>query len=273
MTRLNCMARFRNGRCALVEDELSLCTGGLADFLTLCEHHYRAARPATMTRVLALRRRSPTVADRFLSRPAESQTVAVLVESLPSLGCRLRDEATAGRYASLRGMARRARALNAEVRCISRVIVHPQWRGLGLAVRLVKCALHTATTPLTEAIAAMGSVHPFFRKAGMTPYQAARSEADARLIAAMHSAGLNELGLALIDRFAAQMQSLDAPAQRLVQRELERWFAKTMMRRPADLREQLVAARRWLLCEPVYFLHVNANHGRHDDGTGRDTAG
>lgn len=60
--------------------------------------------------------------------------------------------------------------LNAEVRCISRVIVHPSFRGLGIGVGLVRHALDTATTPYTEAIAAMGWVHPLFEKAGMEAF-------------------------------------------------------------------------------------------------------
>jgi len=256
----------------LIEDELELCAGSAADYRALREHHYRAARPATMTRVLALRLNRSSVAGRFLRRREEPQTVAVLVESLPSLGCRLREEATGGRYAAVRGMSQRARALNAEIRCISRVIVHPQWRGLGLAVRLVKAALATATTAATEAIAAMGSVHPFFERAGMTAYRAAGREQDARLIAALHRAGLNELDVAVVDRFAERLASLDAPSRGLVQRELKRWFAKTMCRPSNELREQFVAARQWLISDPVYFLHVNANHGRQSHGTCRDSA-
>ena len=74
--------------------------------------------------------------------------------------------ATGGRYG---GPDRRAAAalLNAEVEAISRVIVHPVYRGCGLAVRLIRHALMHAETPMVEALAAMGAVHPLFEKAGM----------------------------------------------------------------------------------------------------------
>ena len=73
-----------------------------------------------------------------------------------------------GRYA---GPDRRAALgrLNAEVEWISRVIVHPTYRGCGLAVRLVRHALATAPVPVVEALAAMGKIHPFFARAGMQP--------------------------------------------------------------------------------------------------------
>jgi GNAT superfamily N-acetyltransferase len=252
----NVLNRFHAPRGASQADDLVLLAGTFADFAALRGHHYRAARPATFTRIVALRDGRPTVVGRYLRRRGEPRPVAVLVESLPSLGCRLRDEATGGRYASIKPAGRRARALNAEVRCISRVIVQPQFRGLGLAVRLVKHALATATTPITEAIAAMGNVHPFFEKAGMAAYRSPRTEWDARLIAALRTAGVSELDLARVEETAARIESLPMPARRFLERELHRWHAKVMVSTAADLREQLRSARQWLLCDPVYYLKV-----------------
>jgi len=53
---------------------------------------------------------------------------------------------------------------------ISRVVVHPIYRGCGLAVRLVRHALRTARTSRIEALAVMGAIHPFFELAGMKCY-------------------------------------------------------------------------------------------------------
>src|SRR5205085_372514 len=116
--------------------------------------------------------REPTVVGRWLQRPERCEVLGVLVRSLPQLCCQLRDLATGGRYRTLR---RRDAAvvLNREVRTISRVVIDPRVRGLGLAVRLVRHAL-THTSPaihFTEALAAMGRVSPFFQHAGMTRYQ------------------------------------------------------------------------------------------------------
>jgi predicted N-acetyltransferase YhbS len=54
------------------------------------------------------------------------------------------------------------------VRTIARVIVHPQFRGLGVAARLVRRICNECPTRYVEAFAAMGDVHPFFEHAGMT---------------------------------------------------------------------------------------------------------
>ena len=81
-------------------------------------------------------------------------------------GC---DRATGGAYA-LPDVRRRAALLNRDFRRLARVIVHPTFRGIGLAVLLVRHALAHAPTPYVEALAVMGRIHPFFQTAGMTVY-------------------------------------------------------------------------------------------------------
>jgi predicted N-acetyltransferase YhbS len=57
--------------------------------------------------------------------------------------------------------------VNRHVRTISRVVVHPQFRGVGLASGLVRAICRAAPTRYVEAFAVMGRVHPFFEKGGM----------------------------------------------------------------------------------------------------------
>ena len=61
----------------------------------------------------------------------------------------------------------RARA-TAGACAIGRLIVHPQFRSIGLSTWLVRTMCARATTRYVEAFAAMGRVHPFFTRAGMT---------------------------------------------------------------------------------------------------------
>ncbi len=154
------LARFARLPAWPLEEQLRLSPGTLADYTALAPWHYRAGRPATIARILRL----------AWPQDPHAAPAAVLVESLPTLACHRRDQALGGRYTACPEARTRARLLYAELRCISRVIVHPQWRGLGLAVRLVRHALFTATTPYTEAFARMGWLHPFFALAGMTAY-------------------------------------------------------------------------------------------------------
>ena len=214
-----------------------------------------------MTRLLALEDARPTVVGRYLRRRGDRTTVGVLVESYPALGCMMRDAALGGRYTAIRDRRARARAVNAELRCISRVIIAPQWRGLGLAVRLVRAALAQPTTIMTEALAAMGRVNPFFERAGMTAYPRPAHERDARLAAALRHAGFDPIDLARIGHLAQGIDRLPAAARRWLIAELRRWHGHGRGRdgtTRAGVTDMLIAARTSLLAEPVYYLKVHA---------------
>ena len=73
---------------------------------------------------------------------------------------------------------------------ISRVIVHPIYRSQGLSVRLVRHILRTSPAPLVEALAVMGRFHPFFERAGMTPYV----DEDLRYVYYYHRGSLAQAG-------------------------------------------------------------------------------
>jgi GNAT superfamily N-acetyltransferase len=57
--------------------------------------------------------------------------------------------------------------LNKKLSVISRVVVHPKYRSIGLGVKLVKETLPLAPTPCVEMIAVMAKYNPFAEKAGM----------------------------------------------------------------------------------------------------------
>lgn len=252
-------------RLATIEAEpnaveaLRLGEGTMDDYRALARHHYRSGKPAVATRVLVLRHAAPTVVGRFLSRGDESAVVAVLVESMPTLSCRLRDAALRNRYGPWLDAAQRARLLNDEVRCISRVVVEPRWRGQGAAVRLVRHALATATTPVTEALAAMGRVTPFFEKAGMTAYRRPPHAHDARLSAALATIGLTPHDLAATRVVWRMIESLPEHRRTWLVRELERWHRASYggyAPDGGDALRWLRAAGERLLVRPVYYVHV-----------------
>ncbi|MEZ6194059.1 MAG: hypothetical protein R3C45_22660, partial [Phycisphaerales bacterium] len=117
--------RFLSRGGAGQPEHLELVRGDITDYNALKEHHYRADRPATLTRVLAIRHTERSAMDRFTHTPATPRTVAVLTESLPSLSCKMRNFALNDRYGTWLEPGPRAKLLNSEVRVISRVVVHP----------------------------------------------------------------------------------------------------------------------------------------------------
>jgi GNAT superfamily N-acetyltransferase len=262
---------------------LVLEAGTRRDYAAVAPLHYLAGPPATMTRVLVLRDPEPTVTARWLGpglrRRCFGGPAAVLVESLPALCCRLREVAFGERYGGWLPAGERARLLNAEVRCISRVVVDPRWRGMGLAVRLVRHALATRTTPVTEALAAMGHVSPFFERAGMSAYRRPLHPWDARLAAALEAAGIPlQWPLRATPELAAAGSELPGTGSELpgagvlpgagaggwVERELMRWWRHAAGRsrkgpgRAAapGVDEVLRVAVRRLRVRPVYYAGV-----------------
>ncbi len=244
-------------------DDLVIQPGTFADYKRLAQFHYRGQRPGAVTSVLRMVRRGPSVVGRFLRRGAETQVVGVLVRSLPQLSCRLRDVATGNRY---RLLCQRDAAvmLNREVRTISRVVIDPCWRGLGLAVKLVRAALQQpeqdCEAPLTEALAAMGRVSPFFEHAGMRRYDRPPGPAQSRLIDALRLLGLEPSALASVATVEQIVSTGDPQSAQFLLRELQRWQRGAhrtagLVVRGMTLRELLVAARNQLLSQPVYYLH------------------
>jgi ABC-type ATPase with predicted acetyltransferase domain len=134
--------------------------GSIRDYRALARFHYIAGEPAAHKCVWVVD------APEAVAAPA-----AVLVVSPPVARCRGRNAALPRRYTAGDRRAALAR-LNREIECISRVVVHPIYRGLGLGVALVRHALATARAPMVEALAAMGRIHPLFEKAGMYSFGA-----------------------------------------------------------------------------------------------------
>lgn len=158
--------------------------GTPGDYHALAHFHYALKRPATIAAIWRIvyinpqprrapKRPTPRSSNRKspIQNP-KSRTVAVATLSYPTPACLARERAL--RLVGPRYGAKLA-YVNRHVRTISRVIVHPQFRGLGLAARLVDGVCHHCPTRYVEAVAAMGDVHPFFQHAGMTRVAPARA--------------------------------------------------------------------------------------------------
>jgi len=159
------------GRWDFLPGELRIEAGCRGDYLELERFHYCGGRPATWAGIVVARygeSRQVAVGGRqerkLRTEDCGPRTVGVGVLSWPVPCMRGRES-----HFGLRGLSygKRIEFANKNVRTISRVIVHAQFRGVGLAVELVRWMLLHCDTRYVEAVAAMGKVHPFFEKAGM----------------------------------------------------------------------------------------------------------
>jgi len=227
--------------------------GTIGDYHALGCFHYLSGPPACHKRVYVVRR--PRAAGRRKWRDlTAAELAAVLVVSPPLPSVRGRNVATGARYCGP-DRAAALELLNAEMECISRVIVHPTYRGCGLAVRLVRHALATAQTPLIEALAAMGRIHPFFERAGMTAFHLPPDEPVSRLLSAAEAIGLSPSDLAAVRPVRRLLARRGAPEAAFLRRELDRCIEKTFtngrLRRLVDPVAEMCrrTARRY-----VYYL-------------------
>ena len=144
--------------------------------------------------------------------------------------------------------------LNSEVESISRVVVHPIFRGCGLAVKLIRHAIAEAKTPLIEALAAMGAVHPLFAKAGMTGYNLPPDMHMARFISAAESVGIRPEQIPRVEPVRKLLAKRTKAARFLrteIDRCIQRTFSTAQLSRLADPIGELArrAGRQY-----VYYL-------------------
>ena len=222
--------------------------GTIRDYDGLSGFHYLSGRPATHKRVYVVRAPGGAVAW------GGAELAAVLVVSPPLANVRGRNVATGGRYCGPDRTAAMA-LLNAEVECISRVVVHPVFRGCGLAVRLVRHAIATRQTPLVEALAATGAVHPFFEKAGMTAYPLGPSRHIDRFISAAEAVGIPKDDLPAVEPVRKLLASRRRRAVRFLRDEIDLCLARTFsVAQLSRLADPLAELCRRTARQYVYYL-------------------
>jgi len=167
----------------LKPETLRVAPGTRRDYDALAHLHYRSGPPATIARDIRAR---PAV---LAARDPDGHLAGVLVASMPTLNGTWRALAWPGVFDS-DDKRRNALEINRTLRCLSRVIVDPRFRGQGVARSLVRTYLDQPLTACTEAVAAMGRVCPFFAAAGMTAYPLPPSLRDARFLDALANAGI-----------------------------------------------------------------------------------
>lgn len=179
--------------------------GEAADYRRLAMFHYRAGPPATWAQVLrAVDRRSGVVA-------------GVLVVSMPTLHGSARRCAWPGAFGE-RDARAAAAELRRELRTISRVVIDPRYRGLGLATELVRRYLARPLSAKTETVAAMGWCCPFFAAAGMREVAAPRHRRHVRLMRALREARVPPAALLSPERLGSKLAARSA-----LRRELRAW--------------------------------------------------
>ena len=192
--------------CPIIKN-LRIVPGNLDDYRALSCYHYRdtvQSKSAPIASIFKLQASIPAL--RTASTPTEQGSnmdektaartprpipAAVIVYTFPLPEVALRNLALADLLTGLDRQTKLA-LINKNIRTISRVVVEPRFRGLGLAVKLVKQTMPRLNVPIIEAMAVMGAINPFFEKAGLKPYYAPLPLRCAKLIQAFAWVGIEQ---------------------------------------------------------------------------------
>jgi hypothetical protein len=140
---VNYYANKLAAECSLTR-EMRIEPGYLADWRRLSGFHYRSHNVGATREIFCLRRRG--------------ELCGVIVYCYPPSGC-------SGRRLMLPKMS--LQELNEKLCIISRVVIHPKYRTIGLGAKLIRESLPLVGTPYVEMVAVMAKYNPFAEKAGM----------------------------------------------------------------------------------------------------------
>lgn len=133
--------------------------GSKADWPRFARWHYRSHHLAMVKRVALLWH--------------EEEPIGICVFAAPASALRLRH-----RFFGLapRGNPFHLKQLNEQLWCLSRVVIHPTYRGAGLAARFVRASCRLCPVPWIETLSAMGHLNPYFEQAGFQRVGVIRKE-------------------------------------------------------------------------------------------------
>ena len=188
--------------------------GTFDDWKRLAGFHYRSHRIAASRKIFCLKR--------------ADELCGVIVYCYPPAAC-------FGRRIILPKMA--MKELNEKLSIISRVVVHPKYRTIGLGVKLVHETLPLAGTPYVEMIAVMAKYNPFGEKAGMQKIMASKPNPNLlHAIEQLRVLGFNPIMLGSINYNVQKI--------RLVGRDKVRKILEELSRKEGALRKRLMSSHR-----------------------------
>jgi hypothetical protein len=237
-------------RCSITK-HLEIVPGSLEDYKRLSHFHYRDSRPGGFTAIFAIR---PV---KSIAGGLGTKTVGVVTYRMPSPEVELRRVALGGIFVGL-DTSTQVGLVNKNVRCISRVIIEPRFRGLGLASRLVRETMPEMGVAVIEAMAVMGRVNPFLERAGMTAYAAKTPVRCVQLVEAFSLVGIEEEMFIDPPKVQEKLDSLGGREAEFIEFQIRDFLDSygDGRNKPAGLeRTRYVLSR--LTSRPVYYIWFN----------------
>ena len=238
-----------------VTNKLEIVTGDASDYEKLAHYHYRDSKLGPFAAIFALKPK------RSFSGLPGTQTVGVIVYKMPSPNLELRNIATGNIFSGF-DRATGLALINKTTRCISRVIIEPRFRGLGLASALVRETMPRMNVPIVEAMAVMGLINPLFEKAGMKAYRAKPTARCVQLIEAFNIVGIEEAELVWPQKVQRKIEQLLPREAEFIEQQITTFLQRYGQRRqmgPCIERTRYVLSK--LTFRPVYYIWFNEKIG------------
>lgn len=215
--------------CSLVK-EMKIVEGTIGDYKKLAHFHYRSSYLVAVKKIFVMKR--------------NNETVGVIVYARPPFIC----------FGRARYFGRRLKVeeLNSKILTITRVIIHPKYRTIGLGVKLVRETLPLADSSYIEAVAVMSRYNPFFEHAGMK--KVAEKEPDERLLKFedyLKKFGFNQYLLSSVRYNLSKLQKLKKAQLNAVKKaliECHHFFLIKSMLSDKEIRFKRCENERWKLC-------------------------
>lgn len=240
----------KSPRVCSVHRELEIVPGDMNDYESLAAYHYRDNRPAVVKAVYTIRPKRSLGS--LGHRPA-----GVIVYAMPNPRIELRTLATAGAFSGLDRQTE-LEMLNRHVRCIARVIVEPRFRGIGLAVRLVRETMPRLNVPIVEALGVMPRVNPFLQRAGLKSFEPRVPVEHVELLEALSVVGIEEGELIDADSVQQKLDRLAQPAGDFIEVRMRQFLKSHGSRRtmPGGIeRTRYILGK--LTHRPAYYIWIN----------------
>jgi GNAT superfamily N-acetyltransferase len=174
-----------NKRCSLVK-EMTIEKGSIADYRKLSVFHYRTSHCPAPRKIFVLKRKD--------------ELCGVIVYSWAPPNTFGRSKVWKGNFEQLQK----------EMSTITRIVVHPKYRTIGLGIKLVKETLPLAPTPCVETIAVMARYNPFFEKAGMQKIMESEPNPNVlKAIEQLHQIGFNPIMLGSVNYNMQKIKEVD----------------------------------------------------------------
>lgn len=249
-----------------IKKYLKIIPGTIADYKPLARFHYRESQTGPVAAVYKIIDTHPArvalygcATEPGAKATGDSEPIGIIIYSMPACSVQLRNIATNGLFTKLGSASANMQLVNNNIRTISRVVIEPRYRALGLSYQLVKKTMPMLNMPYIEALAVMGKVNPFFEKAGMMKFQAPEPLRSVKLQSALSAIGIEQTDLVDIERTHNKLQSLNPKAKSFIEKQIAEFLTaygkRARLMHDSFQRTEFFISR--LSERPVYYLWRN----------------